>query len=580
MTRRIAVVHKERCNPQGCGGYLCIRVCPENRMGKECIVIDTDKKIKINENECGAGVQISANRCPFHAIDIINLPEQLTSQPVHRYGENGFILYSLPTPIFGKVLGIIGRNGTGKSTAMKILSGIMKPNLGKEKEATIAELLEYYKGKEAQVFFEKLKQGKIKTAYKLQHVDEIARMEVNVKELLTKLDEQGKLTEIARTLDITQILDRKTNELSGGELQRVAIAATALKKANVYIFDEPTSYLDIKQRIKTAQFIKTLANEETAVIVIEHDLIMMDFLADLTQIMYGKEKCYGITSIPMAAKRGMNTFLEGYIKEENMRFRDNQIKFEAKPPLESHKKNILVNWEDIELQIGHFNLKSEKGEIYRDEAIGILGENATGKTTFIKILAGLTKPDKGQATKTTIAYKPQYIQITEDKLVMDVLRKADRNTLVEPLELHDLMQSKLSMLSGGELQRVAIAQCLSQDAELYLLDEPSAHLDVEQRIKLAKIIRNLCERKEMSIVIVDHDLLFMDYLSERIMIFKGIPAQQGISEGPYGQEKGMNTFLKILNITVRRDQETQRPRINKPDSVIDREQKETGRYYY
>ncbi len=581
---RIAVVHKERCNPEGCGGYLCIRVSPDNRMGKEAIVIDTDKKIKINEELCGPGIVIPANRCPFHAIDIINLPEELKSQPVHKYWPNGFRIFNLPTPIFGKVTGIIGRNGIGKSTGIKILAGLLKPNLGTKREASYEDLLKFYKGSEAQIFFEKIKKGEIKAAYKPQQIDLIPyQFKGKVGELLKKADEKNNLDKVAEALSLKEILDSNIDEISGGELQRVAIAATVLKKANLYIFDEISSYLDIKQRLLVSKFIRDLVNDNISVIVIEHDLIILDALADLINIIYGKEACYGIVSILKSAREGINTFLSGYIREENVRFRDHRIKFDIRQHFAKRQFHELTTWTNISKSLGKFKLNAEPGSINKKEILGVLGENAIGKTTFIKILAGVIKADSGEITKhVKVSYKPQYLEAKEI-LVSDILKDAVKNhshDIIKPLELEFLMNLKLTELSGGELQRVAIAEALAKDSDLVLLDEPSAYLDIEQRLAASKVIKNIVASKSISAIVIDHDLLFLDYLSDRLLVFDGIPAKHGTIKGPFSMEDGMNIILKHLNITMRRDEENHRPRVNKPDSQKDKEQKKVGKLYY
>ncbi|MBD3249558.1 ribosome biogenesis/translation initiation ATPase RLI [Candidatus Woesearchaeota archaeon] len=582
---RIAIVDREKCNPTSCGNYLCMRVCPVNRKGENCIY-KNEGKAGIDEGLC-IGCGICVNKCPFEAIDIINLPEELEN-PIHQYGRNGFHLYNLPTPIFGKVVGILGRNGIGKSTALKILSGLLKPNLGdwkENKEASYDDLIEYFKGTESQLFFEKLKQKKINIAYKPQQVDLIPKAEKGtVKQLLEKVDEKGQLEAIAKKLDIENILENDIKKISGGELQRVAIAATVLKKANLYIFDEPSSYLDIKQRIKISRFIRSLADKDTAILLVEHDLIVLDYLTDLIHIMYGKEDAYGIVSTVKATRTAINSYLEGFLREENIRFRDHTIKFGSGPPLKSTSQNIITGWKEIEKKLGNFKLKAPEGNICRKDVIGILGENGIGKTSFIKMLAGEIEPDKGNISEgIKVSYKPQYLKSESDELVATVLKQAiDKysKTIINPLNIKPLITKQLNQLSGGELQRVSIALCLSKEADLYLLDEPSAYLDVEQRLVISKIIKELMEDKGKTALIVDHDLLFIDYLSQKLLVFDGQPAVKGEAKGPFIMEKGMNVFLEDLNMTFRRDPESNRPRANKEESVKDREQKAEEKYYY
>ena len=556
-------------------------ICPVNRTGSECIKIE-DSLLTIDENLCtGCGI------CPkvSSAIKIINLPQQLDQTPIHRFGENKFVLYSLPSPIDDKVVGILGVNGIGKSTAIKILAGITKPNLGdwEREESDYKELIDFFKGTETQNFFEKVKKGTVKVAYKPQQVELIPNStKGKVKELLKKVDETNQLDEIIEKLQLSEILDNDISKISGGELQRVAIAATILRDANLYILDEPTSFLDIKQRIKMSNFIKSLVEKNKSIVIVEHDLIILDYIADLAHVMFGEQTAYGIVSGVKPIKRGINVYLSGFLKEENVRFRT-QIKFDERPPMKKISKNPLISWENIEKSLGKFSLVAEGGTIHKKEVIGVLGENGIGKTTFVKILADVIKADKGETSeKIKVSYKPQYIE-AKDELVSQTLAKAFskyKNQIISPLNLQPLALKNVKELSGGELQKVAIASCLQEEADLYLLDEPSAYLDSEQRLVVSKILKDFMEQKGTSALVVDHDLLFIDYIADKIIVFEGKPAIVGSVKGPFDMETGMNLFLEDLRITMRKDPETLRPRINKFGSVLDRQQKDDNRYYY
>jgi ATP-binding cassette, sub-family E, member 1 len=586
MKKRIAIIEKEKCHPRECGEYLCQKLCPVNRTGKDCILPhEVHKKAKIDELLC-TGCGICSHRCPFEAIQIINLPEALNKDPVHRYGENSFELFSLPTPLFNQVTGILGKNGIGKSTALKIIAGILEPNLGEwNKKPEFKEIIKYFKGTEMQNFLEKLEKKEITLSYKPQQVDLIPKQfKGTVKKLLTKIDELGKLDEVAKSLQLTNFLDTEISKISGGELQRVAIAAAVLKKANIYLFDEPSSYLDIKQRVNASKFIRSLVNKETAVVVIEHDLIILDYMTDLLNLMYGQEAAYGIVSGLKSSREGINSFLEGYLKEENVRFRSHPIKFEKVQQRQVGKPEELISWKNLKKKLGKFNFETGEGVLHKNEIVGVLGENGIGKTSFTKLLAGLIKPDSGTLQEEVkVAYKPQYLETASDQLVMEFLDEAIKNyqnQLIVPLEIDKLLMKKMSELSGGELQKVSIVHCLSQEAELFLLDEPSAYLDVEQRLLISKVIKNLTAEREVAVLVVDHDLMFLDYLSDRLIVFTGEPAKNGLLQGPFDMVEGMNLFLEELGISLRRDPSSHRPRINKVGSVKDREQRAEGKLYY
>jgi len=217
-----------------------------------------------------------------------------------------------------------------------------------------------------------------------------------------------------------------------------------------------------------------------------------------------------------------------------------------------------------------------------------LGANALGKTTFARILAGEIKQDSGEIFGTVkISYKSQYPRTDYDGTVSELLKSVTKefsnsnykSEILRPLELEKLLERKVKKLSGGELQRVAIAVALSKEADIYLLDEPSAFLDVEMRLSLANMVRKIVERKECSAMIVDHDLLFLSQISDRGMVFLGKPGKEGYGEEPSSVENAFNLFLSKVKVTFRRDPQTGRPRANKFESKLDREQKEKGKYF-
>ncbi len=584
---RIAVIDLEKCQPQGCGGYLCCRVCPVNRTGKECIVVDEERKIPVISEQLCIGCQICAVKCPFDAISIINLVQQL-AQPIHSFGKNSFRLYSLPAIKKGAVVGLLGRNGTGKSTALGILAGKIVPNLGKLGEKpSYDNAIEFFKGKELQAFFEKLKEKGSSFSYKPQNVDVIPlHFKGTVQAFLEKFDEKHLLEKVAKQLEIDTALNHKVSELSGGELQRVAIAACMLRKADVYFFDEPSSYLDVRQRLRVAGLIRQLSEAGSAVVVVEHDLAVLDYLSDYINVLYGKPAVYGIVSGSKSVLNGINEFLLGFLPKENVRFREKELHFSSRPAPKTMKRSPLLQFPVMEKRFSSFSLRTAAGDLRQGEVIGVLGPNAIGKTTFVKMLAGLLKPDNTKLDfNLRVAYKPQYIKPKKRAAVQKLFSSGIDTQLFETeidrkLHVKGFFDRQLTELSGGELQKVSIARTLAIESDLVLLDEPSAFIDVEDRLRVADVIRSVIDLKGKTALLVDHDILFQDYASDRLIVFSGIPAKAGISSEPMPMRDGMNRFLHEMQVTFRRDGSTGRPRVNKQDSRLDREQKQRNEYYY
>ena len=426
MTHRVAVLDQDLCQPQKCG-LECIKYCPVNKSGAECVTINEEsKKAQIDEDICN-GCGICVKVCPFDAITIVNLASELATDKIHQYGMNSFRLYKLPTPKKGEVVGLLGRNGMGKSTVVNILSGNLKPNLGRyENPPEWDEILKHYSGTELKQHFEKIEQKEIRASIKPQQVHHIAQaFEGTGKELLDKYDERGVSRELIKTLGLENSMEQSLKELSGGELQRIAVAAAASKDTEFYFFDEPSSYNDVFQRTGVARVIQNLAKIGKSVMVVEHDLTLLDFLSDYIEVLYGEPTAYGIVSNILSTKVGINVFLDGYLPTENVRFRDKKFSMDVSSSTTDifQEGNSIVSYPKLVKKYPSFSVEIEPGMVRKGEVVGIMGANALGKTTMMKMIAGVEKPDSGSVDKKIkIAYKPQYLQNDLDVEVIAVYK--------------------------------------------------------------------------------------------------------------------------------------------------------------
>lgn len=586
------MLDQDLCQPRKCG-LECIIYCPVNKTGGECIIQRPDDgKAVISEDLC-TGCTICIKKCPFDAIVIVNLAQEIGVDKIHQYGINSFRLYKIPIPKEGTVTGLVGRNGMGKSTIINLLSGNLRPNFGEfEKAPSWDEILKRTTNIELRKHFEKIQNKTLRTSIKPQLVYLIPKVfKGTVAELMKKYDERNVTQTLVSDLGLSNSLNKQLNTLSGGELQRVAVAVAAAKDADYYFFDEPSSFNDIFQRLAVGRVISNLAKEGKSVMIVEHDMSLLDYLSDNIYITYGEPGAYGIVSSLQSTKVGINNFLEGYIPTENIRFRDKAYKFDISSVIESVlSMSSIIQYPALEKTLGQFRVKIEGGSIQQGEVIGIVGANALGKTTFMKILAGVDKLDNGSLeTNAKISYKPQYLnqEIEGDvrSLIYSVNNGPFEGTLAEehvfsPLGLKKLYDKSVKGLSGGELQKVAVSLSLIREADIYALDEPSAFLDIEDRIIIAKFIQRFIKSKGKSALIIDHDIQLIDLVSDRLIIFNGTPGVEGSGTAPISKETGMNEFLKSLSISFRRDETSGRPRVNKENSRLDRQQKTEGNYYY
>ena len=592
---RMAIINPDKCKPEKCG-HQCLNSCPINRRGKLCITIDNSARAGkglavISEPMC-IGCNICTKACPFDAIKIVKVAGGLGKDIVHRYSKNTFVLHKFPDLRRGNVTGILGQNGLGKSTILSILAGHFHMNLGQfniKYDELESEIRRRFRGTNTLSIL----QGQIAVAWKQQTLEQYKSLPHTVESFLPFED-------LRKEFSLDKLKDRELKDISGGELQRCVIAHICVagllgisEKPNLYLFDEPTNYLDLKQRIQMVDLIKKYCvRHDSFVVVVDHDLSILDYISDQLVCLYGERAVYGVCSLPMPVGNGINAYMDGYLPKENVRFRPDPYRFQRNhldmSELVREEGQVVFQYPVMEWTIGTFTLKVEASE-YRSYGINVLlGENGGGKTTFINLLSTMIQNQDDEKSARTISLKEQYIgraaqdhlNTTVDDFIGSSFYRADAQIeIIRPLGLDKVVKRKLKKLSGGELQKVMIARCLLRTADIYFLDEPSAFLDVETRMVVAKVIRKYFAEKSVLVFLVDHDILMINYLADKVLLFEGEPSVSMRVVGPLSVEEGMNRYLKNLGITLRQDPVNFRGRINKADSGKDREQKKKGQYY-
>jgi ATP-binding cassette subfamily E protein 1 len=624
---RIAIVDKQKCRPSKCNKE-CIKKCPPHKTGKIVIEIvdienigndniifknelNKNKIAKIIESQC-IGCNQCVKVCPFNAIRIINLPEENPGDIIHRYTSNGFRLYKLPIMKKNCIMSLIGENGIGKSTVIDILSNKYLPNFEDfNKIISEKEIIKRYSGTAIGDYFKKLYSGKLVFSIKDQKIKQMIKGYENmticdyIKEFNINCD--LKMLEASSILNIDKLLGNKINTLSGGELQRFLCWITCAKKADVYIFDEPSNFLDVKQRMEIAHLIKNLSSHDTYVLVIEHDLSMLDYISDEVNILYGKGGAFGIISDSSSLSQGLNNYMEGELQGQNIRFRTEAFNLQSYSEIVSSKdikdnKSNFINsliYEKNVIQYSNFKLNIPQGSIKLNGSINIiLGENGTGKTTFMNYIS--TKTDLGISYKTQHTNIKQFInndgtfptvkELFYNNIRNEYLNPIFKTNVLDTLDIKSLEDKHVNKLSGGELQKVSICYTLGTPANIYLLDEPSSNLDIENRLRCINTIKKFANNSNKCIFIIEHDIMMAVALSQeinsKILFIKKKSTVDEINNfiknceisEPLNFNIGINSFLREIGITMRVSGHG-RPRINKVGSQMDTTQKNERIYY-
>lgn len=499
-------------------------------------------------------------------MEILSIKDLTFSYP----NKENFALQNVNLSInSGDFVVVCGQSGSGKTTLLRMLKKEIAPH--GEKQGAV-----YYKGEDVEKLDDKISAQKI--GFVFQKPDQQIVTDKVWHELAFGLESLGydsdyirlRVGEMANYFGITSLFRKKTTELSGGQKQLMNLASVMAMSPDVIILDEPTSQLD---PITANDFITTLKkiNDELGltVIIIEHRLQEVFPIADKVAVMEdGKVICYDTPrnvceklsnhhmsqGFPSAVRIWQKSGSKGEcpltVKEGrnfiNLNFSERKL------PL----RNTIPNTEDI-ITLKDVFFRYEKGgndilsgtnlSIKKGEHFCILGGNGSGKTTTLKILAGLLKPYRGKVIidnnkmtkKTTadfnrlgVAMLPQNPEsvFLKSRVIDDYtelckikgIEKSDYedkiNSVAEKLGIKDLLENHPYDLSGGEIQKCALGKVLISEPKILLLDEPTKGVDAYSKLSLSKILQEI-KSDGVTIITVTHDVEFASIVADRCGLF-------------------------------------------------------------
>lgn len=485
-------------------------------------------------------------------------------------------------------IGLVGSNGTGKSTLLKIIAGINQADsgtIGKARYVTVGYLPQdgviasgktLYK--EVETAFEDIMsvQDEINEAHQL-----LISLNPSSEEYNDTLEVYGELQHKLEDLDafrmkskIERVLmglgfsvndfNRQTEEFSGGWQMRIALAKLLLQEPSVLLLDEPTNHLDLDSLQWLEEY---LHNYNGAIILVSHDRAFLDSLTKKTLALsmgnlefyagnysfYEKEKIVRKEQQINAYKNQQQKIEQTQRFIERFRYKATKAR-QVQSRVKQLDKMELIEIENDEEEIRfHFpspqpsgvvvmelkNIYKQYGElrifdnlnyaIERGNKIAVVGVNGSGKSTFVRILAGNEPFQSGERKighNVILSYFGQHqaeeldlskdaIQIIDDVAVGEIRTKL--RTILGSFLFHgDDVFKKVSVLSGGEKSRLALAKMLLQPANFLLMDEPTNHLDMRSK----KVLQDALIQYEGTYLIVSHDRAFLDPIINKVIEFR------------------------------------------------------------
>lgn len=448
----------------------------------------------------------------------------------------------------GEFLLLIGKSGSGKSTFGRVFNNIVPEFYGGTIQGHIDGIEEVgmvFQDPEKQLVMDKVER---EIAFGLENIG------------IDNKSMKKKVMEALSFLNMWELKDKKTYELSGGQKQKTAIASVIAMGNRFLILDEPTSQLDPVSADEILHIVKRL-NEELGytILLIEQRIDICLYLADRILLMENSELIFdgkprefgdwnktsllpsitelfsklGHTHIPLTVKEGRKELGKILGKETEKTWKPKEIR------LLENNKIVDIRKVSFKYRNGVHAIKNLSLSVFTGEVLGVAGENGGGKSTLLKNISGILKPTKGRLiVRGEVGFLSQdpndYLfndtVYQELKYTLDNKKIKDYSKIEKTLQELDLYEYKNKNprdLSSGERQRVALASVLVMEPEIILLDEPTRGLDIHLKESLGEIIVNL-KNKGKTIILVTHDIEFLSKFSDRVcLIFDGRVAQIG-----------------------------------------------------